>query len=124
MKSKSGAPSARASSEVQALNNSANTDQVKEKQSRLDYKAKDGEIRNVTQQIKFIQGRAFYNNNGSSWMDIDVQKQSQQVRKNRLKYGSTEYFNLLKQYPVASQYFALGRNVTFVMKNEVYEVYE
>lgn len=123
MKSKSGAPSARASSEVQALTNSANTDQIKENQKRLTYKSKDGLVRNVTQQVKFIQGRAFYNN-GSNWMDIEVQKQSQQIKKNRIKYCSSEYFNLLKQYPVASQYFALGKNVVFVMKKEIYEIYE
>jgi Ca-activated chloride channel family protein len=123
MKSKSGAPSTRASSEVQALTNSANTDQIKENQKRLNYKSKDGVTRNITQQVKFIQGRAFYNN-GTNWMDIEVQKQSEQIKKHRIKYGNSEYFDLLKQHPVVSQYFALGKNVAFVMKGEIYEISE
>jgi Ca-activated chloride channel family protein len=123
MKAKSGAPSARASEELQALNQSANVDQISQGKSRLDYKSADGVVRNVTQQVKYIQGRAFYGN-GANWMDIEVQRQGQQAKKQRIKYGSAEFFDLLKKNPVSSQYLALGRNVSFVMDKQIYEIYE
>ncbi|MGE5671193.1 MAG: VIT domain-containing protein [Fibrobacterota bacterium] len=123
MKSKSGAPSARASSELQALNQSVNTDQIKEKQSRLEYKDDKGVSRNITRQVKMIQGRAFYNN-GQFWTDIELQKQKQQGNKKRIQYASTEYYNLINQYPESSQYLALGRNVQFVMNQQIFEIFE
>jgi Ca-activated chloride channel family protein len=123
MKSKSGAPSARASSELQALNQSVNTDQIKEKQSRLEYKDDKGVSRNITRQVKMVQGRAFYNN-GQFWTDIELQKQKQQGNKKRIQYASTEYYNLINQYPESSQYLALGRNVQFVMNKQIFEIFE
>ncbi len=123
MKLKSGAPSARASSELQALNQSVNTDQIKEKQSRLEYKDDKGVSRNITSQVKMVQGRAFYNN-GDFWTDIELQKQQQHGNKKRIQYASTEYFNLINQYPESSQYLALGRNVQFIMHRQMYEIYE
>jgi Ca-activated chloride channel homolog len=123
MKLKSGAPSARASSELQALNQSVNTDQIKEKQSRLDYKDDKGVSRNITSQVKMVQGRAFYNN-GRFWTDIELQKQKQQSNKKRIQFASTEYYNLINQSPEVSQYLALGRNVQFLMNKQVYEIFE
>jgi Ca-activated chloride channel family protein len=123
MKAKSGAPSARASSELQALNQSVNTDQIKEKQSRLEFKDDKGVAQNITRQVKMVQGRAFYNN-GLFWTDIEMQKQKQQGNKKRIQYASAEYYNFINQYPESSQYLALGRNVQFVMNHQVYEIFE
>jgi hypothetical protein len=123
LQSASGAPSARASTEVQSLNFSSNADQLQQGKARLDYKDKEGSVQNLTSQVRNIQGRAFYNN-GSSWVDISVQRQKQSVRKNRVQFASPGYFTLLKQYPAASQFMSLGKNVSFVMNNEVYEIYE
>jgi Ca-activated chloride channel family protein len=123
MKLKSGAPSARASSELQALNQSVNTDQIKEKQSRMEYKDDKGVAQNITRQVKMVQGRAFYNN-GQFWTDIELQKQKQQGNKKRIQYASTEYYNLINQYPESSQFLALGRNVLFVMNQQIYEIFE
>jgi len=91
--------------------------------SRLDYKAADGSTQNMTQQVKNILGRAFYNN-GSAWMDVNVQKQKKGIKKNRVQFASAEYFDLLKKYPQSSQFMSLGKNVAFVMNNEVYEIFE
>ena len=41
-----------------------------------------------------------------------------------VKFAGTAYWDLLKQYPVAARYMALGKNVTFVLDAVVYEVYE
>jgi len=123
MKRPMGAPAAQASREVQEMNYSSNIESMLQGKSRLDYTAKDGSTQNMTQQVKNILGRAFYNN-GSAWMDVSVQKQKQGVKKNRVQFASAEYFDLLKKFPKASQFMSLGKNVAFVMNNEVYEIYE
>jgi Ca-activated chloride channel homolog len=123
MRAPSGAPAARASSEVQALNYSSNFDAMQQGKARLAYKDKAGATQNMTQQVKNILGRAFYNN-GSNWIDVSVQKQKPDVKKNRVQFASAEYFDLLKKHTAAAQYMSLGRNVSFVMNNEVYEIYE
>jgi Ca-activated chloride channel homolog len=123
MKGISGAPAARASSEAQALNYSSNFDAMQQGKARLAYKDKAGATQNMTQQVKNILGRAFYNN-GSAWMDVNVQKQKSDVKKNRVQFASAEYFDLLKKYPSAAQFMSLGRNVSFVMNREMWEIYE
>jgi hypothetical protein len=57
-------------------------------------------------------------------MDVSVQRQKQDIKKNRIQFASADYFSLLKQYPQASQFMSLGKNVSFVMNNQVYEIYE
>jgi Ca-activated chloride channel family protein len=123
MKKPSGAAAARASTEMQALNYSSNIDANLQGKGRLNYKAKDGSLQNVASQVRNILGRAFYNN-GSNWMDVSVQKQKADVKKNRIQFASAEYFDLLKKYPLAPQFMSLGKNVSFVMNNEVWEIYE
>ncbi len=123
LKSASGAPASRASAEVQDLSGSENMEKMKTGKSRMEYKDNKGAVQNMTQQVKNIQGRAFYNN-GTGWMDVNVQKQKSDVKKNRIQFASAAYFDVLKKHPVASQYMSLGRNVSFVMNNEVYEIYE
>jgi Ca-activated chloride channel homolog len=123
MKKPMGAPAAQASKEVQEMNFSSNIEGMLQGKSRLDYKAADGSTQNMTQQVKNILGRAFYNN-GSAWMDVNVQKQKKGIKKNRVQFASAEYFDLLKKYPQSSQFMSLGKNVAFVMNNEVYEIFE
>jgi Ca-activated chloride channel family protein len=92
MKSKSGAPSARAS-------------------------------RNVTQQVRFLKGWAFYNT-GSNWIDNAVQRQKGSLQKKRIKFGSAGYFDLLKNFPEAGLFMSLGKSVIFMLDRNVYEIYE
>jgi Ca-activated chloride channel family protein len=118
-----GAPAARASSELQEMHRSTNIEQMLQGKPRLAYKDKAGSVQNIAQQVKNILGRAFYNN-GAGWIDVTVQKQKPDVRKNRVQFASAEYFDLLKKHPSAAQFMSLGRNVSFVMNSEVYEIYE
>jgi Ca-activated chloride channel family protein len=123
MRAKSGAPAARASSEVQEMSRSTNMEKMQQGKSRLGYKDKAGSMQNMAQQVKNILGRAFYNN-GAGWMDVNVQKQKKDVKKNRVQFASAEYFDLLKKNPQAARFMSLGKNVSFVVNNEVYEIYE
>jgi hypothetical protein len=42
----------------------------------------------------------------------------------KIKFGSKEYYDLLDKEPESKDYLALGRNVSFVMKNKLYEITE
>ncbi len=121
MKDKSGAGSVRASEEFQALNKAMNIQQMNQGQSRLGFKDQSGNDVNVAGQVRKVQGRAFYNS-GKTWID----SRAQQVKKARVRiqFGSKEYFELLKNEPAAAEILALGRNVRFVLKGTVYEIWE
>jgi Ca-activated chloride channel family protein len=119
---KSGAPSVQASKEMQSLNAADNYQQAQTGGGRLDYKDYEGKARNVTQGVKNIQGRAFYNT-GKIWVDSHIQMQKQQQVK-RIQFAGSEYFDLLKKEPFSAQFLALGKNIRFVLNNVIYEIYE
>jgi len=74
------------------------------------------------QQARFAGGRAFYQN-GSQWIDSEVQKQ-QTAKRQRVHFNSEEYFALLKQHRDVAPWAALGKNVQFVLNDTIYEIYE
>jgi Ca-activated chloride channel family protein len=123
MQAKSGAPSARASSEIQALSKSMNDEQIAQGKPRLDYTAKDGSRANLTDQVRTVNGRAFYQT-GAQWTDILVQKAKGPTQKRRMQFGSKEYFELIRKSPEAARYMSLGKNVAFMLNAEVIEIYE
>jgi Ca-activated chloride channel family protein len=75
-----------------------------------------------TQQSRFVNGRAFYQN-GDQWVDGRVQQQAN-ARRVQLKFNSDEYFNLIAQHRDAAQWLSVARNVQFVLGDVVYEVVE
>jgi Ca-activated chloride channel family protein len=122
MKSKYGAPSVRASKEVQRMNYADNFAQTRQGQARMNFTDKEGGVTNLVQQVKNIQGRAIYNT-GKFWVDSQVQLQRSRKVK-RIQFASEDYFKLLREEPQSAQFLALGQNVRFVMNNQVYEIYE
>ncbi|MBN1897216.1 MAG: VWA domain-containing protein [Spirochaetes bacterium] len=122
MEKKSGEGSVRVSKEFQALNQAYNMGQTEQGKTRLKFKDKSGNVQNLTQQVKNIQGRSVYNN-GDYWVDSYVQDKKK-GKANRIQFASKEYFTLLKKEPQAAQFMSLGRNVRFVLKNKMYEIYE
>ncbi len=121
MRMKSGSGSVRASEEFQALNKADNAAQTRQGKSRLTYKDSAGNTKNITQQVRNIQGRAVYNS-GKFWVDSRVQNTKR--KKVRIQFASSGYFNLLKREPMSAEFMALGRNVRFVLKGRLYEIYE
>ncbi|MBU1078568.1 MAG: VIT and VWA domain-containing protein [Spirochaetes bacterium] len=122
MKEKSGAGSVQASEEFQEMNKADNVGQARPGRSRLNYKDKSGTMQNVTQMVKNVQGRAFYNS-GNQWVDSRVQSTGSQ-KAIRIKFASKKYFDLLKKNPTTGQLLSLGRNIRFVFKKKLYEIYE
>lgn len=120
---KSGVTSIRASQESQTMNKASNLSDTKQGIERMVYKDQQGTTRNLTDGIVNIQGRAMYNNN-NQWLDANISlHQGKKLKTNRIQFNSSAYYKLMENKEAAS-FLALGRNVRFMMNNEVYEVYE
>lgn len=122
MKQKSGDRSVTASEEVQGLNTAGNIVETKQGSGRMNYKDDSGYERNLTQQVRNIQGRAVYQS-GKFWIDSELQNQKVKNQK-RIQFNSIEYFKLLNDKPETSQFLALGQNVRFYFEDIFYEIYE
>ena len=71
---------------------------------------------------RFVGGRTFYRN-GKQWVDAQVGGRTR-ARRVQVAFNSAGYFDLLRRDPSAPQWLSLGRNVTFVIGDVVYEVTE
>ena len=85
--------------------------------SRPDSQATAGRIAQYTQQIRYIQGRTFFQN-GEQWVDARIQKMPG-AKPVRLQFNSPEYFDLLSQNPQARSWFALGSQLQLVINGTV-----
>ncbi|MCH7773497.1 MAG: VWA domain-containing protein [Bacteroidetes bacterium] len=122
MKQKSGDRSVTVSEEFQGLNQASNFAETKQGSGRMNYKDDNGYERNLTQQVKNIQGRAVYQS-GKFWVDSELQKRKANNEK-RIQFNTDEYFKLLKDKPETAHFLALGQNVRFYFDNIFYEIYE
>jgi Ca-activated chloride channel homolog len=78
--------------------------------------------REYADQGRYVGGRTFFQN-GAQWIDSEVQKR-QNAKRERVQFGSDDYFKLLKKHPQMQQWLSLGQNVQFVLNDTVYEIYE
>ena len=122
MKDKSGRGSVEVSEEFQGLNSASNIKQTQQGNERMYYTDSNGNRKNITQQVKNVLGRAFYQQD-KFWVDSELQKRETKNVK-RIQFNSDEYFRLLSNEPETSQFLALGQNVRFYHNNVFYEVYE
>lgn len=122
MRMKAGAPSVQASREVEALKNAKSGAATKQGAARMEYKSKEGQTQNLATQSKNIQGRAVYQV-GNAWVDSQVQAAGN-ANVRRIQFASEEYFDLLKSEPQSAQFLALGQNVRFAVKGQVFEIFE
>lgn len=122
LKSTSGKGSVDGSVQVQRLNLSNNTEQMKKSGESTGYVDQNGEFRNLSDETRNVNGRAMYQV-GKEWVDVDVQKNNN-YKTHKIKFASEEYFKLLDQQPDVSNYLALGKNLRFVYNSEIIEVYE
>jgi Ca-activated chloride channel family protein len=119
---KSGQSGVVSSSEIQDLGNASKLADNKQGVSRMLYQDKSGKTQNFSTQVRNIQGRAVYQTN-EEWIDMYIQKSKNQ-KVNKIQFASIEYFNLLNKYPETSQFLSLGKNVKFVYKTNLYEIFE
>lgn len=74
-----------------------------------------------SEQQRYVAGRTF-TQNGTRWVDASVQQQKAGSQRQKLNFGSEEYFALLRQHPEAGPWLALGQNVDVVIAGVIYEV--
>ncbi len=74
------------------------------------------------QQVRMVNGRAFYQN-GSVWTDSTAQGRPGLNRKD-VRFGSEEYFGLLRKSPGAAAWLALGNNLDVVVDGTLYSIRE
>jgi Ca-activated chloride channel homolog len=122
MKDKSGRGSVEVSEEFQNLNSAINYSQTQQGSERLSYTNSKGELKNLSQQVRNVLGRAVYQQD-NFWVDSELQKRGTKNKK-RIQFNSDEYFALLNKEPETAQFLALGQNVRFYHNNVFYEVYE
>ena len=77
----------------------------------------------VQQNIRFVAGRSFYQN-GTCWIDAEIQTLKIKTKKIRIKFGSKAYFKLVTDKPAALKWISLGKHVEFVLGGTHYEIYE
>ncbi|MFN2515561.1 MAG: hypothetical protein ABR556_05045, partial [Pyrinomonadaceae bacterium] len=63
-------------------------------------------------------GKTFYLNNGV-WTDSDFET-GMTLPETVVKFGSDEYFALLKQKPRLAEYFSLGERVIVIFEGRIY----
>jgi len=126
MKSKTGSSSVQAGKEFQQMNKAETIAGTRPGAARMNYTDKEGTQRNISQQVRNIQGRAVYNT-GGAWIDSQVSVQQRLTPKqqvHRIQFAGEKYFQLLKDEPESAQFLALGKNVRFVINNTIYHIYQ
>jgi Ca-activated chloride channel homolog len=83
-------------------------------------RAESDRLMQYTQQSKFVNGRAFFQN-GKQWVDTNAQNAT---KRERVQFNSEAYFDLLKKHPEAAPWMALGQNVLLALDDTVYEITE
>jgi Ca-activated chloride channel family protein len=78
--------------------------------------------RNYARQVQLVNGRAFYQN-GNVWTDSTAQAKPAMKQKS-VKFGSEEYFALLRMKPAAAAWLALGSNVDVVVDDTLISIRE
>jgi len=77
-------------------------------------------VNKYTQQTKFVNGRAFFQN-GSQWVDGKTQGLT---KRQKVQFNSDAYFDLLAKHSEAAQWLALGRNMSVAIDDTIYEITE
>jgi Ca-activated chloride channel family protein len=83
-------------------------------------RAESDRLMQYTQQSKFVNGRAFFQN-GKQWVDTNAQNAT---KRERVQFISEAYFDLLKKHPEAAPWMALGQNVLLALDDTIYEITE
>ncbi len=121
-KEKEGMNSVRSSSEIQALNKASNYKDTRQGESRLYVTNEKGEQVNLSNLVKNIQGRSFYQAQ-NTWIDTKIQEvKTKNI--NKIQFASKDYFDLIKKYPEIVEILSLGKNIKFIFNNENYEIME
>jgi Ca-activated chloride channel family protein len=119
MKSKSGEGSVRASRSVQDLSDASNAGLANRQKFETTYQSK-GQQKRLVEKTKVANGITFYQA-GEFWNDSRIVTR-QKSRVVKIKFASSEYFELLKKDTAAKHFMSVGQNVRFVSGDLIYEI--
>jgi hypothetical protein len=85
-------------------------------QGQAGYKVAD----NYAQQARVVNGRAFYQN-GNVWTDATAQNNSS-ARQQTVRFGSDEYFALIRQDRNLAAWMSLGSDVDVMYNGVLYQI--
>ncbi|HKB64437.1 MAG TPA: VIT and VWA domain-containing protein [Pyrinomonadaceae bacterium] len=111
-------PSPAKAADARAITGAAAVQQSKRAREQQEVVRVDGE--GASSAIKTAGGKTFYLREGV-WTDADF-KAGAGLPETVVKFGSDEYFALLKQKPQLATFFALGERVTVILGGRVYRV--
>jgi Ca-activated chloride channel family protein len=114
MQNSEGAPSVRASKDIQAIRKADTYDEIEKQNKRF------GDSSGVQINTQNKAGRQFYQNNGY-WNDSKIQNGSYS-KVVRIKFGTDRYFKLAGNKTIA-EILSVGKNVRFVLDKTLYEIY-
>lgn len=83
-------------------------------------RAEDQVVLRNSESNRFVANKNFYRQ-ANAWVDSDFRADARLPETN-LKFGSNEYFDLVKREKGIERYLALGEEVTFVWRNRVYRI--
>jgi Ca-activated chloride channel family protein len=111
-------PSPAKAADAKAITGAVAVQQSKRAREQQEVMRVDGE--GLSSAIKTAGGKTFYLREGV-WTDADF-KAGSGLPETVVKFGSDEYFALLKQKPQLATFFALGERVTVILGGRVYRV--
>ncbi len=111
-----------ASEAVQKSRDKATVDNIRQSNETMNYKDVAGNQQSLASGIQNIQGRAMYNH-ANQWLDVDIQNNNT-LNINKIKFNSDAYFKLVREEPESIPFLALGKNVRFVLNNQIYDIHE
>lgn len=118
---KSGGSGVQISSELQKLNQAQAVSETKSGENRLSYRDLNDREQNLEQQVKRVGSRTFYAS-GGVWIDASVQGMGSSPVM-RIAFASEKYFELLRKDPDVKIFLALGRNIKFVFRQQIIDIY-
>jgi Ca-activated chloride channel family protein len=111
-------PSPAKAADARAITGVAAVQQSKRAREQQEVMRVEGE--SISSAIKTAGGKTFYLREGV-WTDADF-KAGAGLPETVVKFGSDEYYALLKQKPQLATFFALGERVTVILGGRVYRV--
>jgi Ca-activated chloride channel family protein len=111
-------PSAMKAGDAQATTGLAGVQQSKRAREQKEAERFDRD--SLSAAVRTVGGKTFYLREGV-WTDAELKPEAR-LPEVTLKFGSDDYFALLKQKPRLADYFALGERIVVVFEGKVYRI--
>ena len=111
-------PSAMKAADAQAMTGLAGVQQSKRAREQKEAERFDRD--SLSSAVRTVGGKTFYLREGV-WTDAEFKAEAR-LPETTIKFGSEDYFALLKQKPRLGDYFALGERLVVVFEGKVYRI--